>query len=361
MTQIIKTTVASVLILLLPACYKTDTGNPEPAPRRTVAVTEVQPTNAYTARVFAGVVQASERVRLAFAQPGPIDAMHADIGGEVEAGMELAALEMQPFERRREQAAAGLRRATATFGEVQQRHTAQAQLVERGVFPRLQFASTASQLEAARADVEAAQSGLELAERAIREARIMAPISGTVALRAVEPGEFVQPGQTIFEIDGDGALEVVVKVPAAVAAQLSPNTRVTLENGAITADGALLRIGERQRAGGLVTVEVLIGGSATGFAPGSAIEARFTTTPQAQGTVDIPLAAFLPSDRVDEGAIFVLDAKTNRVKRLDVVVTPAGGDVLETRSIAPGTLIVSAGVRFLNDGDLVRRLPATAE
>lgn len=347
--------------LLLAACYETESEREGLQPPRTVVLTEATSVGGNTTQAFIGTVQSSERVRLAFAQSGTIDVISVDIGDRVTPRADLATLELQPFERRREQVQAGLDQAAATFNEVQQRHAAQQRLAERGFFPRLAFESTTAQLEAARADLHAGQAELELAERTVREARIMSPIGGTVAQRMAEPGEFVRPGQTIFEIDGEGALEAVIPVPSALATELSLGTDVVLSTPGLSAEGSVLRVGERQGRGGLVIVEVLIAGQIVGLTPGGVVEARFVLEEPQDEMVQIPLSSFLPGVAPNTGAVFAFDSHTRRVNRLDVVAIPAGAEQIHTPSLARGTLVVSAGVRFLNDGDLVNPLPVTAE
>ncbi|GAA0479141.1 hypothetical protein GCM10009096_21440 [Parasphingorhabdus litoris] len=346
---------------LLVACHAVETDEDGALLPRTVALSKTKPADGYASHIFVGSVQSSERARLAFAQAGSIGITNVEIGDHVNQGTQLATLEVQPFERRREQARAGLDRARAAFNEVEKRHAAQKSLVERGFFRRLTFESTVAQLEVARADVRTAEAELALSERTIREARIVSPISGTVAQRMAEPGEFVQPGQTIFEIDGDGSLEAIIPVPAAMAAKLSQGVDVILESAGEKIEGKVLHIGERQGRGGLVTIEVLIGEQADGFHPGATVEARFILSQQQGEIVEIPLSAFLPGAAPNRGTVFAFNSDTRRVKQLDVAVRPADGETLLTSSLAPGMLVVSAGVRFLNDGDLVNALPVTAD
>ncbi len=355
------TALALFMSLFLAACYEAETDEEGFQSPRTVVLTQARPVDGYATQAFIGTVQSSERVRLAFAQSGTIDVVSVEIGDGVTRAIELATLELQPFERRRAQVQAGLDQAIAALDEIEQRHAAQQSLAERGFLPRLTFESTTAQLDAARADLRAAQAELELSERMIREARIVSPIDGTVAQRTAEPGEFVQPGQTMFEIDGEGTLEAIVPVPSALAAQLSQGSDVILNSAGLSAEGSVLHIGERQGRGGLVIVEVLIADQIIGFNPGSVLEARFVLEAPQDEMVQIPLSSFLPGDAPNSGAVFAFDSDTRRVNRLNIAATPADREQLHTPSLLPGTLVVSAGVRFLDDGDLVSPLPVTAE
>ncbi|GGX58065.1 secretion protein HlyD [Tateyamaria omphalii] len=349
------------LAFYLAACHAVETGEATPERPRTVALATVAPAVGHTSHAFVGTIQSSERVRLAFAQAGVVEATNVEIGDNVDYGMELARLEPQPFERRLERARAIADRAGAALKNMQVLHSTQKSLFERGVVPPVTFQSTVAQLEIAQADVRAADAELELSERMLREARIMSPINGTVARRLAEPGEFMQPGQTVFEIDGDGAFEAVVLVPGAIASKLVQGTRAILKTEDTQLDGFVLRVGERQGRGGLVTVEVQIEPSSQETSPGAPVEVRFVFSPHDVRMADFPLSAFLPGREPGQGVVFVFEDETSRIGRLNVAVIPAGGDKLRSSNLQPGKRVVTAGVRFLNDGDLVAPLPVTAD
>jgi HlyD family secretion protein len=61
--------------------------------------------------------------------------------------------------------------------------------------------------------VEQAQANLDLLETQIAKLTIYAPTAGTVLTRNVEPGEFVQPGATVFKLANLENLTITVYVP----------------------------------------------------------------------------------------------------------------------------------------------------
>jgi len=61
--------------------------------------------------------------------------------------------------------------------------------------------------------IEAAQKELELIANQVKKTRIATPISGTVLAKAVEVGEYVQPGQTVAVLVDLSHLELKVFIP----------------------------------------------------------------------------------------------------------------------------------------------------
>jgi len=70
-----------------------------------------------------------------------------------------------------------------------------------------------TQIVTARSARDAAQAQLGMAERAMREASVKAPFAGLVARRYVSQGEFVQPGQKLFDLVALDPIEVEFHLP----------------------------------------------------------------------------------------------------------------------------------------------------
>jgi HlyD family secretion protein len=84
---------------------------------------------------------------------------------------------------------------------VAQARSAQAQAdAARQAYEIAQSAVRPEELRAAEAQVEQARSGLDEVQSALAEARQLAPVTGEVTLRVVEPGEVVGPGFPLLVI-----------------------------------------------------------------------------------------------------------------------------------------------------------------
>lgn len=60
--------------------------------------------------------------------------------------------------------------------------------------------STRAKLETARTGVKEARAALDLARLDLSRTRVVAPIAGRVTMRNVDPGKFVQPGETLLAL-----------------------------------------------------------------------------------------------------------------------------------------------------------------
>ena len=78
---------------------------------------------------------------------------------------------------------------------------------------RLSMEQAGAAVEQARAAVSQARASVELLERQIAKLTVYAPTDGVILTRAVEPGEFVQPGAAALTMADLGALTITVYVP----------------------------------------------------------------------------------------------------------------------------------------------------
>jgi hypothetical protein len=71
----------------------------------------------------------------------------------------------------------------------------------------------------------------------------------------------------------------------------------------------------------------------------------------------IPVHAFLPGIAENDRHVYVFDAETSTVRKTAVQTTGIqGNQVIVTQGIAPGDVLVVAGVPFLSDGQKVELL-----
>lgn len=63
-------------------------------------------------------------------------------------------------------------------------------------------------LEGAEINFAANEADLEVTQMKLRYSNILAPISGRIAKRSIQPGQFIQPGQTLFVIVPDNRMWV---------------------------------------------------------------------------------------------------------------------------------------------------------
>lgn len=151
-------------------------------------------------------------------------AVAAQVGGQVtklvrEEGVAVAAgdvvIEIDPELRQLEldNARALAAQADAQAGEASRELVRMEKLHAEGVAADAKLDQVRTKIQTARSSRDAAQAQLGMAERAMSDASVKAPFAGLVARRHVSQGEYVQPGQKLFELVALDPIEVEFYLP----------------------------------------------------------------------------------------------------------------------------------------------------
>lgn len=339
---------------LLAACQKPAV---EPAPTRSVKAYTVGAEEGGSVRRYGAQVRAGERSSLSFQVPGRVLELRAGVGDSIRKGAVLAKLDDRPLMLKLQQAQAEVTRSRAGLVDAERRLAAQRTLLDEGFGTRQELDQATAAEATARSALQSAQSALELSQRDAANTSIMAPYSGTVATRTVEPFAEVQAGQVIFEVDGRGEQELVSQVPVAVASRLQArdtlNARVPSEDMEFKV--RITSVGQRSTNADTVPVIAVPVARTKPFSPGTYAELA-VAIPGGPGHPDIPLDALLPSPDGKTADVFVIDQDMVKRRKVELGAPTATG-VLVYNGLKPGEQIVAAGAGFLRDGQQVRVLP----
>lgn len=300
-----------------------------------------------------GSVVAAKGVSVSSESPGVVNAIRFESGALVKAGQVL--LELDSSVERAQLASAMARRELAVLSAGRSR-----QLAKQSAIPRSQLDGDEAQLKTSRADLSALQAQIE-------RKTVRAPFSGRLGIRAVNLGQYLNPGTTITTLEALDLVYVDFTVPQQELADVANQTKVRVslsgEDGAVF-DGAIAAVdpsvdattrtvrlrasvpnkGERLRPGMFVSVAVI--------------------KPQRSKVVAAPATAvvhasygdsvFVVEDRKDEAGAVVLgaDGKPAKVVRQQFVrVGVARGDFLAiTDGVHLGQELVTSGAFKLRNG-----------
>ena len=148
----------------------------------------------------------------------------AQVGGQItklvrDEGIAAAAgdvvIEIDPERRDLElrTARAMLAQADAQATEAERELSRMEKLHAEGVAADAKLDSMRTKLRLARSSRDAAGAQLGMAERGARDSTVRAPFAGLVARRYVSEGEFVQPGQKLFDLVALDPIEVEFTLP----------------------------------------------------------------------------------------------------------------------------------------------------
>jgi membrane fusion protein (multidrug efflux system) len=216
------TTLAVVALLLGPAGCGGDpevAGPSVAAPRVMVAPVEAHRVVEHIQA--AGDLIAKEEATVSAEVGGLVTEILLDEGEAAEKGS--AVLEIDPERRELELSSrqAGVARAKAGLRE-QERETKRIEtLGSRDIASQAQRDEAETQLQRARSELAEARAQLGLAQRALRDASVSAPFPGLIALRYVSQGEFVSPGQKLFDLVALDPIEIEFRLAEVDSARVA--------------------------------------------------------------------------------------------------------------------------------------------
>jgi len=197
------------LLPLLQAC-QLDTTASEPTPKsdiiRPALVVNPISQSGGKIRTFPAVVEANDQTNLAFRVPGQLTQLRVQAGQRVKKGQTIARLDSTDFKNSLADRKAKLDLARTQY---QQTYT---------LF-RKNYASKA-ELDRYRASLKSAEAAVKQARDSLSYTSLRAPFSGLVAHVSVENYQFIQPQQTIIQMQRAGDLGIRFDVPESLFTQL---------------------------------------------------------------------------------------------------------------------------------------------
>jgi RND family efflux transporter MFP subunit len=165
-------------------------------------------------------------------------------GSRVSAGQKLGSVDLADLNARLNERQAQVEAARAQMVQAERTHASNQRLAEQAFISPNALDSSKAALDSARANLSAAQAQVETVRINLREANLVAPISGIVAKRHVVPGEKVSNEQQIVTIVDLTRLEVAGSVGTHEVGMLRAGMPVTVqvEGVAEPVKGSLARI-----------------------------------------------------------------------------------------------------------------------
>ena len=332
---------------------------PPPEPLRAVKLLTVGASEVQAQRLFAAEVRARVESRLGFRVAGKLVQRHVELGQAVRAGQLLAQLDARDYRLAVQAAQAQVAAATT------QRDLAQADY-ERFAQLKAQNFISGAELDRRRATAQAAQAQLT---QALAQAsgqgnqenytQLRADADGVVTAIEAEPGQVLEPGQTVLRLAQDGARDAVFAVPEDLVSQLRVGQEVAVRPWGGAAEGAAkLRATVRDIAASAdpvtrtFTVKAALSGS-----PLPPLGATLTVYPSAFAPRGVQ-ALRLPTSALwaqgQQTAVWVFDAASSTVRAQVIEVAQVdGNEVLVRAGLQAGAQVVATGVHVLAPGQKV--------
>ena len=174
---------------------------------------------------YAGRVTSRRKSQLGFERGGRLERLLVDDGDRVQAGRPARGAR-HPRARRAPARAGGPAAPGRGPARTAKRTThRQRQLFDSSHTSEARYDAALFDERARDAAHEAARAALASVDVALELSRIEAPYAGVLTARYADEGTVVAPGEPLFELIEDGALEARIGVPPETAASLEPGTR----------------------------------------------------------------------------------------------------------------------------------------
>ncbi len=200
---------------------------------------------------FSGPLMAPRTAVVRAKVAGTLLSLSVAEGSRVKAGESLGTIDLSDLQSRAAERAAGVDSAKARLAEAERIHQSNIDLANQKFISANALESSRAALESARAQLKSAQAQLATSTLGIREAALVAPISGVVGRRNVVPGEKVSAEQELMTVVDLTELELGGVVGTHQVSMLRPGQQlaVRVEGASTPVEGRIDRISPTAEAG----------------------------------------------------------------------------------------------------------------
>jgi RND family efflux transporter MFP subunit len=267
-------------------------------------VIEVKPGRIEAAITISGDLKPIEEIAVRSRMEGILVSVGVREGDRVARGQVMARFESTVQEGDRASASAELESAKSDLANAQWNADQSAELYKAGAIPERDLRTAQQALIAAAARVAAAEARVRAVTQTMEDTRILAPTTGVVATRAVEAGEHVTRGSTMFSVVRNDVLELEASVPARQAGELRPGQVVRFAAGGLQLEGRVARISPTINPQNRTLTVYLQVPNARGELRGNTFATGRIVTRAIDSTIVIPVAAVRQSQQDNKPFVY---------------------------------------------------------
>ena len=173
---------------------------------------------------------------------GDLEGVYVREGQRVSKGQVMARFEASEQESQRQSAEAERAAARSSLTTAQWNAEQSEELFRAGAIPERDARTARQAVDAARAQLAAAESRVRSASSTATDTRVLAPTNGIVEKRLVENGEHVARGASMFTVVRSDVLELAASVPARFASDVKAGQVVRFSADGRRFDGRVARV-----------------------------------------------------------------------------------------------------------------------
>jgi RND family efflux transporter MFP subunit len=324
-----------VILAGVAGCQKEEKRQSAMATDVPVSVTVVKKQKLESSLSLVGNFNARTDVNVVSETQGTVTAVHVNVGSQVVPGTVIAEVDDQ------------IPRSTKAAAEINYQKAQRD--YQRAEELYQENSLSASQLDASRLAMKAAENQLDIARRQLENTRLKSRIAGTLNSRSVDVGTMVQPGMVVANIVDISSLKVRVNVPERQAFQLKAGDRVessTDVHPGVIFNGRIDNIAVKADEAHTYPVEIVVPNNPKNpLKAGMFARLVFKSVVPIDALV-IPRIALIGSIR--DAQVYAISGNTARL--CTVVIGRQSSDHLEVASgLAEGDTVVVSGQNNLAD------------
>ena len=178
---------------------------------------------------FSGPLVAPQTAMVRAKAGGTLLSLSVAEGSRVQAGQAIGRIELADLASRVAERSAMLESTRATLAQAERAHASNERLAQQQFISPNALESSAAALATARAQLNGAQAALDTTRVGLRDATLLAPISGIVAKRHAVPGEKVSSEQQVLTIVDLTKLELAGSVGTHEVARIAAGMPVEVQ------------------------------------------------------------------------------------------------------------------------------------
>lgn len=326
----------------------------------------LQPSDQWTAKTtelsqtlpLSGTIKAVQSAVVKARVAGELQSLSVREGDRVQAGAVIARIDPTEYRARLDQAQQQADAAQAQVDIAKRTFVNNQALVQQGFISGTALESSASQLAATQASHRAAQAGVALAQKALDDTQLRAPLSGSVSQRLAQPGERVSVDARIVEIVDSHQLEMEASITAADAVPVGVGqwADISVEGIASPLRARVARINPSTTQASRSVLVYLTLDTANGLRHGQFAQGRLKVG-SVQGVV-VPLTAI----RSDRPSPYVQTITNNQVAHVNVTLSSRsevdGQKLVLVGGLEPGSQVLNGSIGAVRAGTPVQSAPA---
>ena len=328
--------------LLLTACHDDPQQLKEkllggPAEERVipVGVQVIDEVSGIVSNTYPGYLEEGQAVEMAFKYGGTLQQLNVKQGSNVRKGQTLARVSSPQMESTRRSAQATLEQAQDAYDRLKKVH-------DNGSLPEIKWREMV-------ANLEKAQSALDLANAMLADNIIKAPFDGTIASINAEIGENIAPMKPIIRLINTEGMAVKISVPENEIAKVQVGDSAEVVIPALGDKRLIGKVIEKNLTASLLThsypVKVLVEQPDKELAPG--MISKVVLKADVKSGIIVPANAVL----INNEGKFVWVAKDGHATRRAITISGySGTGVVVSEGLQVGDIVIVEGYQKVSEG-----------